>query len=99
MANIVDIQLERLRELLSARKITLDLDRGALEWLAQAGYDPTYGARPLKRVIQHELQNALAGMILSGDIHEGDRVRVSATDHGLAIMPPIHVEEAMTRAA
>jgi ATP-dependent Clp protease ATP-binding subunit ClpB len=99
MTNIVDIQLERLRELLSARKITLDLDRGALEWLAQAGYDPTYGARPLKRVIQHELQNALAGMILSGDIHEGDRVRVSAIDHGLAIMPPIHVEEAMTRAA
>ncbi|MCK8786556.1 ATP-dependent chaperone ClpB [Roseomonas sp. NAR14] len=99
MANIVDIQLGRLRKLLGDRKITLDVDRGALEWLAEAGYDPTYGARPLKRVIQRELQNTLAEMILTGDIRDGDRVHVSATDHGLAIIPPIHVEEVTPRAA
>jgi ATP-dependent Clp protease ATP-binding subunit ClpB len=99
MADIVDIQLRRLRKLLSDRKIMLDLERGALEWLAQEGYDPTYGARPLKRVIQRRLQDPLAEMILSGDVHDGDSVRVMATDHGLAIMPPIHVEEVTAKAA
>ena len=61
MGAIVDIQLRRLKVLLDDRKITLDLDDGAIAWLGRAGYDPVYGARPLKRVIQRELQNPLAG--------------------------------------
>jgi len=85
MAAIVDIQLGRLRKLLADRKITLELDRGALEWLAGEGYDPVYGARPLKRVIQRHLQNPLAGMLLEGAIHDGETVRVSTGGDGLAI--------------
>jgi ATP-dependent Clp protease ATP-binding subunit ClpB len=85
MAAIVEIQLERLRALLAERKIGLDVDRSALEWLAQEGYDSTYGARPLKRVIQRNLQNPLAGMILEGTIREGETVHVSAAGHGLVI--------------
>ncbi len=72
MASIVQIQLEHLRKLLADRKIGLELDRGALDWLASEGYDSTYGARPLKRVIQRNLQNPLAGMILEG-IDQGRR--------------------------
>ena len=78
MANIVAIQLERLRALLADRKITLDLDRKALEWLADEGYDSSYGARPLKRVIQRSLQNPLAGLILEGAVKDGETVHVSA---------------------
>ncbi len=85
MASIVKIQLERLRELLTDRKIDLDLDRSALDWLAAEGYDSTYGARPLKRVIQRTLQNPLAGLILDGSIKEGDTVRVSGGHDGLTI--------------
>ncbi len=85
MASIVKIQLERLRELLTDRKIDLDLDRTALDWLAAEGYDSTYGARPLKRVIQRTLQNPLAGMILEGSVKEGDTVHVSGGHEGLVI--------------
>ena len=85
MATIVDIQLERLRALLADRKITLEVDRSALEWLAAEGYDSTYGARPLKRVIQRSLQNPLAGMILEGAITDGETVHVSAGRDGLTI--------------
>jgi ATP-dependent Clp protease ATP-binding subunit ClpB len=85
MARIVEIQLERLRALLTDRKITLDVDRSALEWLAREGYDSTYGARPLKRVIQRSLQNPLAGMILEGTIRDGETVHVSAGRDGLTI--------------
>jgi ATP-dependent Clp protease ATP-binding subunit ClpB len=85
MKSIVDIQLKRLEAMLADRKIGLDLDDAALGWLANAGYDPVYGARPLKRVIQRELQNPLAGMILAGRIKDGDTVRVSASDRGLVI--------------
>jgi len=85
MAAIVDIQLERLRALLTDRKIDIDLDRGAIDWLANEGYDSTYGARPLKRVIQRTLQNPLAGMILEGTVKEGDTVHVSAGARGLTI--------------
>src|SRR3546814_7670839 len=81
MAGIVDIQLARLFALLSDRKITLEVDESARAWLAEKGYDPVYGARPLKRVIQNELQNPLAGMILSGRDHEGDRVPISAGEN------------------
>ncbi len=81
MAAIVDIQLMRLRALLAERKIGLELDRSALEWLAAEGYDAVYGARPLKRVIQRSLQNALAGMILEG---ASARVRRSRSRRGRA---------------
>ena len=84
MATIVDIQLARLRELLADRKITLELDDSAVEWLAEQGYDPVYGARPLKRVIQRSLQNPLAGQLLDGTIRDGETVHVSAGRDGLA---------------
>ncbi len=77
MQTIVEIQLERLRHLLEDRKITLSLDDSALRWLADKGYDPAYGARPLKRVIQKELQDPLAEKVLSGEIHDGDEVKVT----------------------
>ena len=85
MAGIVDIQLGRLRQLLEDRKITLELDKAALHWLADAGFDPVYGARPLKRVIQRTLQNPMAGMILDGRITDGSSVHVSASDDGLTL--------------
>jgi ATP-dependent Clp protease ATP-binding subunit ClpB len=85
MASIVDIQLGRLRALLAERKISLELDRAALDWLAAEGYDPVYGARPLKRVIQRSLQNPLAGMILEGTVREGEAVHVSASATGLTL--------------
>ncbi|MDE2575182.1 MAG: AAA family ATPase, partial [Rhodospirillales bacterium] len=85
MAAIVNIQLERLRALLADRKMALELDRSALDWLAAEGYDPVYGARPLKRVIQRSLQNPLAGLILEGAVSEGETVHVSADAEGLSI--------------
>ncbi|WP_299390703.1 AAA family ATPase, partial [Pelagibius sp.] len=85
MTGIVDIQLARLHAMLGERKITLELDEPAKTWLADRGYDPVYGARPLKRVIQRELQNPLASMILEGKIGDGDTVNVTAGAEGLAI--------------
>jgi ATP-dependent Clp protease ATP-binding subunit ClpB len=85
MTGIVEIQLERLRALLADRKIVLDLDEAAKAWLGDAGYDPVYGARPLKRVIQNALQNTLAQMILEGVIADGETVRVSAGEGGLLV--------------
>lgn len=78
MGQIVSIQLERLERLLADRKITLALDQDAVDWLAAKGYDPAYGARPLKRVIQKELQDPLAERILNGDICDGALVKVTA---------------------
>jgi len=78
MADIVKIQLDRLRGLLADRKITLNVDDGALGWLAQKGYDPAYGARPLKRVIQKDVQDPLAEKLLSGEVRDGQTVDVSA---------------------
>jgi len=85
MGAIVAIQLERLRALLSERRIDLDLDGAATDWLANAGYDPVYGARPLRRVIQRSLQNPLASQILEGRINDGDTVHVTAGDDALVI--------------
>ena len=85
MKGIVTIQLERLRKLLADRKITLEVDAAASAWLANTGYDPVYGARPLKRVIQRELQNPLAQQILEGRIPDGSTVHVGAGDKGLVI--------------
>jgi ATP-dependent Clp protease ATP-binding subunit ClpB len=78
MGKIVEIQLKRLEQLLADRKIDLELDEEAVEWLANKGYDPAYGARPLKRVIQKALQDPLAEKILSGEILDGSLVKVLA---------------------
>jgi ATP-dependent Clp protease ATP-binding subunit ClpB len=85
MGAIVDIQVKRLQKLLEDRKITLHLDAKAREWLANKGYDPAYGARPLKRVLQKELQDALAERILAGDIVDGANVEISADGPSLTI--------------
>jgi ATP-dependent Clp protease ATP-binding subunit ClpB len=85
MTGIVEIQLRQLIGMLEDRKITLDIDEAAKTWLADKGYDPVYGARPLRRVIQQELQNDLATMVLAGRIADGDTVRVSVGDGALTI--------------
>ncbi|MGZ2259458.1 ATP-dependent chaperone ClpB [Roseobacter sp. A03A-229] len=85
MDGIVEIQMARLLKRLAGRKITLDLDDGARKWLADEGYDPVFGARPLKRVIQRALQDPLAEMLLAGDVKDGDSVTVTAGTEGLII--------------
>jgi ATP-dependent Clp protease ATP-binding subunit ClpB len=85
MKGIVEIQLRRLEALLEERKIALDITDAAKRWLAEAGYDPVYGARPLKRTIQKSLQDPLARMILEGRIGDGDTVTVDAGESGLLI--------------
>jgi len=84
MGKIVDIQLRRLQKLLEDRKITITLDASARDWLAEKGYDPAYGARPLKRAIQKALQDPLAELILEGAIRDGETITVTATKQGLA---------------
>ena len=83
MGRIVDIQMLRLQKLLEDRKIVLTLEPKAREWLAEKGYDPAYGARPLKRVIQKSVQDPLAELILSGKIKDGEKVAISAGKQGL----------------
>ncbi|MEM9436788.1 MAG: ATP-dependent chaperone ClpB [Pseudomonadota bacterium] len=85
MDGIVSIQLARLESRLKGRKITLDLDGGARKWLADEGYDPVFGARPLKRVIQKALQDQLAEMILAGDLKDGEAISVTAGSEGLIV--------------
>jgi ATP-dependent Clp protease ATP-binding subunit ClpB len=85
MSGIVEIQLRHLRDLLAERRIELSLDDDAVSWLAAGGYEPAYGARPLKRVIQSELQDQLAEKILLGDIHDGMHVKVTASGDRLHI--------------
>jgi ATP-dependent Clp protease ATP-binding subunit ClpB len=94
MGAIVDIQLGRLAKLLEDRKITLDVDEAARTWLADKGYDPAYGARPLKRVIQKNVQDPLAEAILSGVIHDGETVAIRVGLTGLTIGPRGSEEEA-----
>ncbi len=78
MGTIVEIQIKRLSKLLEDRKITIDLDESATKWLADKGYDPAYGARPLKRVIQKEVQDPLAEKVLGGEIRDGAHIKISA---------------------
>jgi ATP-dependent Clp protease ATP-binding subunit ClpB len=85
MDKIVDIQIARLDKLLADRKIEITLDAKAREWLANAGYDPVYGARPLKRVIQRRLQDPLAQLLLEGKITDGAKIKVGAGKNGLII--------------
>ena len=83
MTRIVDIQMGRLGRLLEDRKITIELEPAAREWLAEKGWDPAYGARPLKRVIQKSIQDPLAELVLAGTVKDGDRVVISAGKQGL----------------
>jgi ATP-dependent Clp protease ATP-binding subunit ClpB len=85
MTNIVEIQLNRLRKLLADRKVTLKFDNKALQWLANRGYDPVYGARPLKRVIQRSLQNPLATLLLEGKVKDGDTVEIGVEGGELTV--------------
>ena len=85
MQDIVEIQLNRLRKLLADRKIELTFDDKSMQWLANRGYDPVYGARPLKRVIQRSLQNPLATLILEGRIKDGDTVQVGVENGELTV--------------
>jgi ATP-dependent Clp protease ATP-binding subunit ClpB len=86
MSEIVDIQLKRLNRLLEDRKIGLSLDAKARQWLAEKGYDPAYGARPLKRVIQKWVQDPLAQMLLAGEISvDGSTIKLSASHGRLTI--------------
>ncbi|MDP4594226.1 MAG: ATP-dependent chaperone ClpB, partial [Beijerinckiaceae bacterium] len=101
MAAIVDIQMGRLAALLEDRKITVQLDAAGRSWLADTGYDPAYGARPLKRVIQKHVQDPLAELILAGDIADGATIPVTA-ENGVLILngkpsgsnPPVDVAPA-----
>ena len=83
MGKIVDIQMKRLAKLLEDRKIEITLERSARDWLAEKGWDPAYGARPLKRVIQKSVQDPLAEMILAGSLKDGEKVAISAGKQGL----------------
>jgi ATP-dependent Clp protease ATP-binding subunit ClpB len=85
MAAIVDIQMKRLQQLLAERKLAVELDDKAKDWLGTKGYDAAYGARPLKRVIQKYVQDPLAELILQNKIHEGDTIKISAGPDGLII--------------
>ncbi len=85
MAGVVTIQLQRLEKRLADRDIALDVTDAARLWLAERGYDPSYGARPLKRLIQRTLENPLAMCLLEGEIVEGGVVRVDVDDSGLTI--------------
>ena len=80
MGPIVDIQVARLQQLLADRKITLELSEEARAWLGRVGYDPVYGARPLKRTVQRHLQDPLADMILKGEVGDGATVRITEGD-------------------
>lgn len=85
MTGIVSVQVDRLRRRLDDRQITLNIDTQAMAWLADSGYDPVYGARPLKRVIQKQLENPLATLLLEGAIHDGDTVAVTVHDGHLML--------------
>jgi ATP-dependent Clp protease ATP-binding subunit ClpB len=85
MGAIVDIQMGRLAKLLADRKILIDLDPSGRKWLADKGYDPAYGARPLKRVIQKHVQDPLAEMILAGKVKDGESVPVTMGDGGFMV--------------
>jgi ATP-dependent Clp protease ATP-binding subunit ClpB len=85
MAPIVDIQVGRVQKLLKDRKVVLDLTDGARAWLGRVGYDPVYGARPLKRAVQRYLQDPLADLILRGEVPDGSRVKVDEGDGALQL--------------
>jgi ATP-dependent Clp protease ATP-binding subunit ClpB len=94
MGPIVDIQVARVGKLLADRKIRLELSDGARAWLGRVGYDPVYGARPLKRAVQKYLQDPLADAILGGTVVDGTTVEVREGDGGLLLVTPEQREAA-----
>ena len=86
ISKIVDIQLANLEKNLAKHNIRLSLDNQAKEWLSVEGYDPIYGARPLKRLIQRERQNQLAKMLIAGEVKDGDQIKISLEDSKLNII-------------
>jgi len=99
MRAIVRIQLDRLNQLLAERRIAVEADDAALEFLSREGYEPEFGARPLKRAIQRLVQDPLAAMVLAGEIADGDTVRLTVRDGALALVPAVPVEAAGAAAA
>jgi ATP-dependent Clp protease ATP-binding subunit ClpB len=88
LKEIVEIQLGRVRARLAERHVTLELTDGAKVFLVNTGYDPSYGARPLKRAIQKEIENPLGRLILEGKIRDGEKVRVEKGERGLEFNTP-----------
>ena len=82
LRGIVDIQVAQLAARLSARRLVLDVDDAAMDWLAERGYDPAYGARPLRRLVQKAIGDELAKRLLAGDVRDGDRVLVRVSEDG-----------------
>ncbi len=93
IAHIVDLQLARLQERLAVRRITLQVNEEARAWLAERGYDPVFGARPLKRCIQRELADPLALLLLEGQLHDGERIVVERAGENLSFTPILPAEE------
>ncbi|MGH7255210.1 MAG: AAA family ATPase, partial [Nitrospirales bacterium] len=92
LAKIVDIQLTRLRNRLAERRITLSLTPAATTWLAERGYDPVYGARPLKRLIQQEIETPVARLLVKGELLDGGTATVDVKDAGLVVIPSVQAE-------
>jgi ATP-dependent Clp protease ATP-binding subunit ClpB len=91
MGPIVDIQVARVQQLLADRKIRLELTDAARAWLGRVGYDPVYGARPLKRAVQRYLQDPLADALLRGEVADGTVVRVDEGEGALVLQPGLDV--------
>ena len=85
IGRIVDLQTEELRRRLAERGVSLELTEAAREHVARAGYDPVYGARPLKRYLQHELETRIGRAIIAGELVEGSSIRVDAGERGLEV--------------
>ncbi len=90
LARIVDLQVDLLARRLDERRLTLEVSDAAREWLALTGYDPAYGARPLRRLVQTQIGDRLARAILAGEVHDGDKVRIDldAASDALTLAPP-----------
>jgi ATP-dependent Clp protease ATP-binding subunit ClpB len=91
LVKIVDIQLARLRDRLAERRITLHLTPAALEDLGKRGYDPVYGARPLKRLIQQDIETPIARLLVKGELRDGDTATVELKDGQIAVIPTVEV--------
>jgi ATP-dependent Clp protease ATP-binding subunit ClpB len=89
LTKIVEIQLERLRARLTERRISLSVTPAALRHLGQRGYDPIYGARPLKRLIQQQIETPMARQLVKGELRDGDTATVDLTDGQIVIVPTV----------